>query len=206
MSYTIEKWKKVLSLRERIDREYETLLFIHHSASNNVHPRDWTTGLLDVGDYSVWSGQIMLPMRLWDMGQAADGGMIKPNDRDVPGLEYVQQWKEEVKKRQPLELRKNFKPIITLWCNQDGGWGGVNADIKFGTLFNGEYDQKELLESVNTLWPTGMDDAHSWYRNMCERHILDMAEFLHALKLWRHYRYVSSSNKPTPFTVSITER
>ena len=102
MSYTIERGSRVLSLKTADPRfspgiYEETLIFLHATADNNVHPRTYDWNVLATGQFSGWGGEIQVPSKIWELGEAADGGSIQPYGKFVSGLSYVKSWKQAVK-------------------------------------------------------------------------------------------------------------
>ena len=119
MSYEIERGKRVLSLKtadKRLADRGEILLFAHACASNNVSPRTYDWSVCAIDTFRVWSGNIMLPLSIWNAGYAADGGSIKPWGKGVSGLTYVKAWKDAVVKRRPVD---GWKPLVSLYLSQE---------------------------------------------------------------------------------------
>jgi hypothetical protein len=127
MSYTIENKQRVITLNAG-DCPYFSFprlaLFLHASASNNVHPRTFHWNLLGLtcghderSPIHTWNGQIMLPSTLWQFGECADGGDIKPNDRYMTGLDYLKMWKDAAASHKFLDLTQPllWTPEISYW-------------------------------------------------------------------------------------------
>jgi hypothetical protein len=106
VSYTIEIAKRIVRVRLPDPRIGYTgsavYLFLSASACNNVTPRryEWSAIAHEVraDGLGEWNGEFQLPARIWSRAHAADGGEIKPGGRDVSGVAYVKQWKNESKR------------------------------------------------------------------------------------------------------------
>jgi hypothetical protein len=106
MSYTIETQKRVFLLQtpagdQRFYPGTESrplCIYAHEACCNNIHPRRPKWSVLAVEVYHewprMWDGQHMLPSVLWGAAGDADGGCIKPNNRDTTGTAYIKQWKD----------------------------------------------------------------------------------------------------------------
>lgn len=102
MSYNIEAEKAVFALTPPAeDKRFpsydgQLALYATSSCCNNVYPQipHWDAIALD--SFRVWNYTAMLPMVIWEMAHHADGGSIKPGNRNVTGTAYIKQWKDAV--------------------------------------------------------------------------------------------------------------
>lgn len=106
MSYTIESQKRVFVIPtpagdERFypGKESRPLsIYAHQSCCNNISPRTPRWSVIAVEAHyewpRLWEEQPMLPSVLWEYAASADGGCIKPHNRNVSGTAYIKQWKD----------------------------------------------------------------------------------------------------------------
>lgn len=139
MSYEIEKGKRVLwlpgALKPDGNREWGTLLYVRSVASNNVSPQrfDWHTVAVETtyeeDGSRTWGKNVIVPCKIWGLAAYADGGGIKPNNRDVAGIKYLQDWKAAAQERKSvLDAEGNLLwfPRVEMWTGDKDKRAVVN--------------------------------------------------------------------------------
>lgn len=182
MSYDIEHGKRVLVIPENADERFncwDHWVFAACTACNNVTPRTFTWHVVAVGAGSHWNGEAMLPGRIWEMGASADGGSIKPWDKDVTGLSYLKSWKNAVKEAKPILDGENplWKPKVTLYTNYREL--KVNEIATTPEMFKG-YNKAKIHEAFMRLFPKPI--SHTWE----EAYVATKADLLDAIYLWQN--------------------
>jgi len=155
MSYTIERGKRVLELTTD-DKRFQpflgtTLVYVMAASSNNVSPRHYDWEACAIAHHSEWGKEIQVPQKIWQMGYWADGGSIKPWDRQVTGLNYVKAWKQAVKERRPID---GWTPRVSIWVNPDHA-KAINDTGKeaFAHESVAKDTQAELYDAFKRLFP-----------------------------------------------------
>jgi hypothetical protein len=189
MSYEIERHKRVLSLRTD-DKRFspylgETLIYLTASACNNVTPRTFEWDVIAVDHSSEWNGETMLPKKIWEMGYWADGGGIKPNDRNVAGLTYVKQWKDAVAGRYSVLDSANrplWYPRVSIWVGEydTGDKDAADIEARGVAAFAKQYEHnaQETHDTFRRLHP---EPVKGGSRSI---HIAEPAQFFDALHLY----------------------
>lgn len=198
MSYQIERGKRVLIIPVGADERYkiwDTHLYLQSASDNNISPRiyEWNLIATDIG--STWGSEIMLPMRCWEMAHYADGGGIKPWDKDTTGINYIKAWKTAAAKAKPI-----FDGDALLWFPKIGIWIGNDnrglcdkLRVEGVNLFKG-YEKEKAFEAYQRLFPDGLDGA--WI----SQRVRTKAEILDAVYLWRNREKL-----PFPFSIESDE-
>ena len=127
MSYSIEKGKRVLTFKTDDARFNcnvfgEILLFVVACSDNNVYPRTYDWNVVATDHFSDWGKEIQLPARIWEAACGADGGSVKPYDRNISGIGYIKTWKQAVKERLPVftpEGKTLWHPTVSIWAGTD---------------------------------------------------------------------------------------
>jgi hypothetical protein len=163
VSYDIERAKRVLSVRDpmkRLGYSGEVLLFAISRACNNVSPRTYDWSVVATDTRHSWNDEIMLPRVLWEYAYIADGGGIKPDNRNVSGTAYIRQWKKAAENPTPVldeagELL--WRPRVTVWAGGYGEEGHVAAKVlndggpeAFGAA---QYQRQERYDAFKRLFP-----------------------------------------------------
>ena len=207
MSYEIERGKRVLEIPNGLDPRFKgydggTHLYLMSHDSNNVSPRRFDWRLIAVQSRSVWNGEIMLPHRIWEMGYDADGGSIKPWNKEVTGLNYVKAWKTTAAK--PLVMFEGDKLLwdqarVSIWTGMNVNDGFLDRlKVEGIAMFKECHNRKEIYEAYKRLFPEDLD--RTW-----EGCILDTpAQMFDALYLWRNrenlpFSYGIKADENDPF-------
>lgn len=202
MSYEIEHGKRVLRIPKRESDErfknWDTLLFMSCMASNNVHPRTFTwhpvayDTVSDPSGTHTWAGQVMLPLKVWEMGYHADGGSIKPWDRNQSGLNYLKAWKDLA--AAPVNVFDGeellFQPMLTVYSGEEIVRANLNAGVQH---FKG-YQKEKIHEAFKRLFP---DDVTSGWENTC---VLTADDLYDTVFLW-----MNRENFPATFFIECPE-
>lgn len=202
MSYEIEHGKRVLSLKtqdKRLRGVYdETLVYVVAWASNNVHPRHFDWHVIAIDSFSQWNGEFMLPTKIWELGEAADGGSIKPWDKNVTGIGYVRSWKRAVAERTPID---GWTPHVTAYVHGYGEVakqslqkirdGGVGC---FGDGNTCDDWRWEAFDAYRRLFPSGLKHDSTTVDVSTEAQLLDAM-----------YLYKSKSLLPFAFYIEDRE-
>src|ERR1051326_3460731 len=204
MSYTIERGKRVLTFKTEDERfscniSGEILLFVVACSDNNVYPRTYDWNFVGHGLFSDWANEIQLPAKLWEAAYSADGGGIKPYDRDISGIGYIKTWKQAVKQRFPAiapDGRLLWHPTVSLWagvCDDTHKPNEINS--KGAALFSPKYShlRQKLYDSFKRLFPKPLD------RSNTIRAVYSLESFHDAVFLYIHRREL-------PFNLYLTDR
>ncbi len=163
MSYEIEHGKRVLRIPKRESDErfhnWDTLLFMSCMASNNVHPRTFTWHPVaydtvysdEPNAINTWNKEVMVPLKIWEMGCHADGGSIKPWDRSQSGMAYLKAWKDLAAKPVSVFDGENllFRPSVTIYSNNDT----IKANLNAGAEHFRGYQKEKIHEAFKRLFP-----------------------------------------------------
>ncbi len=187
MSYTIERGKRVLSLKTDDKRFSPTmgdaLFFVASSSCNNVSPRHYDWSVLATGHHRDWQGNVLVPSAIWRAGEAADGGEIKPWGKETSGLSYVKAWKDAVKHATPVD---GWTPRVSVWFN-DHDPATVHASAE---LFGGKYARfdksygEAMYAAFKRLFPTATRSGNqSEYADTPEKLLDALYLFMHRAEL-----------------------
>jgi hypothetical protein len=116
---------------------------------------------LVVRDYSMWNGEIMLPANIWQMGGYADGGDIKPWNKDISGTNYIEQWKKAVRDRKPIT---GWTPQVFIWFGEKFTGQEINAQ---GAALFGKYEREELFAAFKRFFPDPLTESKKERHNNC---------------------------------------
>jgi hypothetical protein len=129
-----------------------------------------------------------LPVALWKAACGADGGSIKPYDRDITGIGYIKSWKQAVKQRVSLlspDRKLRWHPSVSIWAGVgDGSHKPDEIQKKGAALFSPRYShlRQKLYDAFKRLIPEQLD------RSNTIRPIYTFASFLDAAFLYMNRR------------------
>lgn len=195
MSYTIEKKRRVLHLDLSHDPQFQPFshlrLFCQLAACNNVHPHPWSWQVVAVDSDTTptrsWGADPLLPERLYLYAHDAAGGGIKPGDRDVTGIGYLQLWETAVQQARRIRVA-DFAYSLTLSCwlpdscrgKPDDEWLALKGDP---SRWHTRYPGAASATHARFLSLPWKPCPH--YRACLEADTTGLAEFATALQLFR---------------------
>lgn len=196
MSYDIERGKRVLTIPKDSDKRFNCWdhnVYLWCSACSNVHPQRFAWSVVAVGSSSEWGGEIMLPLKMWEMAHYADGGGIKPNNRDVSGVAYIKAWKEAAKQAKSVfdaDGQPLWRPQVNLFLGLNN-YPEIDAMADQGIeAFKPAYNRAEIFETFKRLFPEKL--RGSWESS----YVVTRENLLDAVFLWQHREYL-------PFACSL---
>ena len=195
MSYLIEKKRRVLLLDlshdERMQPFPHLRLFCQLAACNNVHPHPWSWSIVAVDADShpnrSWGSDPLLPERLYLFAHDAGGGGIKPDNRDVTGVGYLQLWETAVREARRIRTA-DFAHSLQLSCwlpdsckgKPDDEWLALKADPnRWHTRY------VSLAPATHARFMSLPWKPCPWYRSSLEAHTVGLEQFVTGLQLLR---------------------